>query len=161
MGLEKESSSEVITAEKTINVEAGTLPPLMAATLGGLLTTWVTFTPCFLWIFLGAPFIERLRNNQNLPAALSAITAAVVGVILNLAVWFGLHVVFAEVKPLDAPGLDLLIPVLSSVNLAAAALTVIALLAVLWRGMGTIQVLLLCGRFDSLSHLVPCFSFCF
>ena len=72
--------------------DAGTLPPLMAATLGGLLTTWVTFTPCFLWIFLGAPFIERLRNNQNLTAALSAITAAVVGVILNLAVWFGLHV---------------------------------------------------------------------
>lgn len=125
--------------------DAGTLPPLMAATLGGLLTTWVTFTPCFLWIFLGAPFIERLRNNQNLTAALSAITAAVVGVILNLAVWFGLHVVFAEVKPLDAPGLDLLIPVLSSVNLAAAALTVTALLAVLWRGMGTIQVLLLCA----------------
>jgi chromate transporter len=65
--------------------EAGTMSPLMAGTLGGLLTTWVTFTPCFLWIFLGAPFIERLRENQVLTAALTAITAAVVGVILNLA----------------------------------------------------------------------------
>ena len=58
------------------------------ATLGGLLTTWVTFTPCFLWIFFGAPFVEALRGNKALAAALGAITAAVVGVILNLAVWF-------------------------------------------------------------------------
>jgi chromate transporter len=69
--------------------DAGGLSPLMAGTLGGFLTTWVTFTPCFLWIFLGAPFIERLRDNKILTAALTAITAAVVGVILNLAVWYG------------------------------------------------------------------------
>ncbi len=71
--------------------DPGTLPPMLAGTLAGLLTTWVTFTPCFLWIFLGAPFIERLRGNQALGGALAAITAAVVGVILNLAVWFALH----------------------------------------------------------------------
>lgn len=70
---------------------AGNLTPLGAASLGALLTTWVTFVPCFLWIFLGAPFIERLRTVVTLQAALSAITAAVVGVVLNLAVWFGLH----------------------------------------------------------------------
>jgi chromate transporter len=70
----------------------GNLSPLMAATLGALITTWVTFTPCFLWIFLGAPYIEKLRNQQQLTAALSGVTAAVVGVILNLAVWFGIHV---------------------------------------------------------------------
>jgi chromate transporter len=73
---------------------AGPLRRCSRATLGGLLTTWVTFTPCFLWIFLGAPFIEALRGNKALSAALGAITAAVVGVILNLAVWFALHVLF-------------------------------------------------------------------
>ncbi len=72
------------------------LPPVAAATLGALITTWVTFTPCFLWIFLGGPYIERLRGNEKLGAALSAITAAVVGVILNLAVWFALRVFFPQ-----------------------------------------------------------------
>src|SRR4029079_9356230 len=70
----------------------GTLPPLLSATAGALITTWTTFVPCFLWIFLGAPHIEQLRGNVKLTAALSAVTAAVVGVILNLAVWFGKHV---------------------------------------------------------------------
>jgi chromate transporter len=72
----------------------GNLSPLLAATLGALITTWTTFVPCFLWIFLGAPYIERLRGNRRLTSALSTVTAAVVGVILNLAVWFGLHVIF-------------------------------------------------------------------
>ena len=71
--------------------DPGTLSPMLAGTLGGLLATWVTFTPCFLWIFLGAPFIETLRGNKGLAGALTAITAAVVGVILNLSIWFALH----------------------------------------------------------------------
>ena len=74
--------------------QPGALSPLAAATIGAAITTWVTFVPCFLWIFLGAPHIEQLRGNERLSAALSAVTAAVVGVILNLAVWFGLHVLF-------------------------------------------------------------------
>ena len=69
----------------------GALAPLTAATLGAAITTWATFLPCFIWIFLGAPYVERVRENVRLTAALSAITAAVVGVILNLAVWFGWH----------------------------------------------------------------------
>ena len=64
--------------------------------LGGVLVTWVTFTPCFLWVFLGAPYVEALRGIAALGAALSAVTAAVVGVILNLAVWFGVHVIFRD-----------------------------------------------------------------
>jgi chromate transporter len=64
----------------------GALPPLLAGVLGGLLTTWVTFAPCFLWVFAGAPFIEALRGVRALGAALSAISSAVVGVILNLTV---------------------------------------------------------------------------
>lgn len=75
------------------------LPPLLAATLGALLTTWVTFVPCFLWIFLGAPHVERLHGNEPVTGALSSITAAVVGVILNLAVWFGLHVLVPDDRP--------------------------------------------------------------
>jgi len=72
----------------------GNLPPLLAATLGAAITTWATFVPCFMWIFLGAPYIELLRGNVRLSAALSTVTAAVVGVVFNLAVWFALHVLF-------------------------------------------------------------------
>ena len=77
------------------------LPPLLAATLGALLTTWATFTPCFLWIFVGGPHIEQLRGNEKLTSALSAVTAAIVGVILNLAVWFALHVFFPSAGVID------------------------------------------------------------
>lgn len=121
--------------------DAGGLSPLMAGTLGGLLTTWVTFTPCFLWIFLGAPFIERLRDNQILTAALTAITAAVVGVILNLAVWFGLHVVFEDLRTITSFGLDLDIPVWSTLNVAAAGLVIAAMIAVFHFRLGTVTVL--------------------
>src|SRR5215468_6967693 len=92
------------------------LSPMVAGTLGGLLATWVTFTPCFLWIFLGAPFIEVLRENKPLNGALSAITAAVVGVVLNLAVWFALHTVFRQVTPVHGYGLAFDVPVLGSVD---------------------------------------------
>jgi chromate transporter len=77
------------------------ISPLLAATTGALLTTWVTFTPCFLWIFLGGPYIERLRGVAWLTSALSAITAAVVGVVVNLAVWFGLNALFPNHQRLD------------------------------------------------------------
>ncbi len=125
--------------------EAGDMPPLMAATLGGLLTTWVTFTPCFLWIFLGAPFIERLRDNKVLTAALTAVTAAVVGVILNLAVWFGLHVVFDEVRTITSFGLHLDVPVWSSINLAAVALVLAAIVAAFGFKLGPVTVLTGCA----------------
>lgn len=81
--------------------QPGNLAPFHAATLGALVTTWATFVPCFIWIFMGAPYIERLRGNKGLTAALSAVTAAVVGVVLNLAVWFGLHVLFPNDGRLD------------------------------------------------------------
>ena len=79
----------------------GQLPPILSATLGALVTTWTTFEPCFLWIFLGGPYIEKLRGNEALTTALSAVTAAVVGVVLNLAVWFGLHVIFLYGNTVD------------------------------------------------------------
>lgn len=123
----------------------GTLPPLLAGTLGGLLTTWVTFAPCFLWIFLGAPFIERLRDNKILTAALTAITAAVVGVILNLAVWFGLHVVFSEVVEFSAFGLNLDIPMLASIDWLSALLITAAMIAIFRFGLGPVTVLAGCA----------------
>jgi chromate transporter len=117
--------------------DPGALAPLAAGSLGALLTTWVTFAPCFLWIFLGAPHIERLRGNRALSAALTAISAAVVGVILNLAIWFALHVVFREVITLESWGLNLALPNPASVDWAAAALAVAALLAVFRFKVGT------------------------
>lgn len=125
--------------------EATGLSPLMAGTLGGLLTTWVTFTPCFLWVFLGAPFVEGLRDSKIMTAALTAITAAVVGVILNLAVWFGLHVVFDEVRTLTSFGLDLDVPVWSSANSAAVVLVLAAFVAAFRLRLGPVPVLAGCA----------------
>jgi chromate transporter len=110
--------------------QATGLHPMLAGTLGGLLTTWVTFVPCFLWIFLGAPFVERLRGNRALAAALSTVTAAVVGVILNLGLWFALHTLFGEVRAIETGPLDFDLPVPGSLDVAAALLTAVAIIAV-------------------------------
>lgn len=121
--------------------EAGWAMPLLAGTIGGLLTTWVTFAPCFAWIFLGAPFMEGLRSNKALSAALSAVTAAVVGVILNLSIWFAIHVVWREVARIEAWPLSLELPVLTSIDWAAAALSALALFAVFRLKLGMTTVL--------------------
>jgi len=109
----------------------GTLDPILAGTIGAAITTYVTFVPCFLWIFLGAPFIESLRGNAALVGALTAITAAVVGVILNLVVWFAVHVLFADVGEIHVYGIKLLVPDWASLDWAAALLAVAAALAML------------------------------
>src|SRR5207237_3738251 len=120
---------------------AGPLNPLVAATFGAILTTWVTFVPCFLWIFLGAPFIERLRGNQALSGALTGITAAVVGVILNLAVWFALHALFGRVieRPLPVGALE--VPVWTTVHLPALLLTLTAAVAIFRFRVGMLPAL--------------------
>ncbi|MCK1721129.1 chromate efflux transporter [Bradyrhizobium sp. 141] len=117
------------------------LSPMLAATLGGLLATWVTFTPCFLWIFVGAPYIERLRGNTGLAGALSAITAAVVGVILNLSIWFALHTLFRETVPVHAFPLDFDRPVLTSVDIPALLLSIAAATAIFRFKLGMLTVL--------------------
>ncbi|MEX2455116.1 MAG: chromate efflux transporter [Rhodospirillaceae bacterium] len=119
----------------------GALDPMLAGTLGAILTTWVTFVPCFLWIFLGAPWIERLRGNRVLNAALTAITAAVVGVILNLAVWFGTHALFAEVAERTAYGFRLYVPAWETLDPGMLLLTVGALVATLRFGAGMLPTL--------------------
>lgn len=110
--------------------DPGSLPPLLAGTLGGLLATWVTFAPCFLWIFLGAPYVERLRGSRALSGAMSAITAAVVGVILNLAIWFSLHTLFRQLRRIEAGGLSFDAPVLASADPVAIALAAMAAVAI-------------------------------
>ncbi|WP_193212386.1 chromate efflux transporter [Luteolibacter marinus] len=104
--------------------------PLASAALGALVTTWVTFLPCFLWIFLGAPYIERLRGNESVASALSAVTAAVVGVVLNLAVWFAVHALF---------------PAGGSLDLFVAIATVIAFWLMQWRKWQMIPVVGVCA----------------
>ncbi|WP_426407453.1 chromate efflux transporter [Bradyrhizobium ganzhouense] len=121
--------------------DASGLSPMLAATLGGLLATWVTFTPCFLWIFVGGPYIERLRGNTGLAGALSAITAAVVGVILNLSIWFALHTLFRETVPVHAFPLDFDRPVLSSVDIPALVLSLAAATAIFRFKLGMLTVL--------------------
>ena len=124
---------------------SGGLDPLVAATLGAILTTWVTFTPCFLWIFAGAPFVERLRGNRALSAALAAITAAVVGVILNLALWFAIHTLFGKIRAVPFAMGMIELPVLSSINIAGLALTLAAIIAVFRFKAGVLPVLLACS----------------
>lgn len=125
--------------------DAGSLSPMMAGTLGGLLATWVTFTPCFLWIFLGAPFIELLRGNKAVAGALTAITAAVVGVILNLAIWFAIHTLFRETFAVRTFGLSFDAPLLTSVDGWALALSVAAAVAMFRFNMGAIATLMACS----------------
>jgi chromate transporter len=121
--------------------DPGSLPPMLAATLGGLLATWVTFTPCFLWIFVGAPYIETLRGNKGLAGALSAITAAVVGVILNLSIWFALHTLFRETTPVRSFGLSFDMPQLSSIDVPGLVLAIAAATAVFRFNLGMLTVL--------------------
>lgn len=123
----------------------GDLPPLLAGGLGALLTLWVTFAPCFLWIFLGGPYVEALRGNRALASALGAITAAVVGVIMNLALWFGLHVLFREIRPIEIFGLSPDWPVLASLDWRAALLSAGAMLAMLRFRIGMIPTLAACA----------------
>ncbi|HET7084603.1 MAG TPA: chromate efflux transporter [Rhizomicrobium sp.] len=115
----------------------GALDPVMAGTLGGLIAMWCTFVPSFLWIFLGGPYVEALIGNRRLNAALSAVTAAVVGVILNLALWLAMHTLFAasmQVGPLS-------VPVPASVNWAAMAIAAGAMVAIFRFRCGIIPVL--------------------
>jgi chromate transporter len=118
--------------------------PYLAATLASMLVTWVTFMPSYLYIFLGAPWIEHLRGNQRLNATLSAITAAVVGVVLNLACWFALRTLFGEVADVQAGPLHLSVPTWSTIDWAALVLSAGACVAMLRYGVGMIWTLAVC-----------------
>lgn len=125
--------------------DPGLLEPGVAGILGASLTTWVTFVPCFLWIFAGAPYIERLRGSRALSGALAGVTAAVVGVIANLAVWFSIHALFDATSKVSVAQATFEIPVWASIDLAALTIVVIAG-ALAFRFERSVPVLLLvCG----------------
>jgi chromate transporter len=123
--------------------EAAPFSPLVAATLGAAMTTWTVFAPSFLWIFAGAPFIEDVRNNKRLAGALAAITAAVVGVILNLAVWFTLHVLFRTITEAHAGPIRYFAIEWASLDVKAAVLTAIAAALVFLLHRGLIQTVVI------------------
>ncbi|MEQ1653368.1 MAG: chromate transporter, partial [Hyphomicrobium sp.] len=106
--------------------ESGGGSPVAMGIAGAVVTLWATFAPCFLYIFAGAPYIERLKSAPRLKSALSAITAAVVGVVLNLSVWFALHVIFRKVDDVQAGPLHLALPDPASLDWTAAALALLA-----------------------------------
>jgi chromate transporter len=133
---------------------AAGLPPLLSGTLGGLLATWVTFLPSFFFIFLGAPYVETLRGNKALAGALAAITAAVVGVILNLAIWFALHAIFAETRPFAGFGMRFDMPVAASLDWAALLLAAGAMLAMLRFHVGLASTLFACAALGAAWRLI-------
>jgi chromate transporter len=123
----------------------GDLDPWVAAVIASLLVTWVTFVPCFLFILLGAPYVERLRGNRGLAAALAGITAAVVGVIASLAVFFALHTLFDSTGRVTAGPLDVEYPHLASVDVAALGITALGCVLIFWRGWSVLRTLGVCA----------------
>ncbi|MFD1733898.1 chromate transporter [Deinococcus malanensis] len=119
------------------------LTPLAAGILASFVVTWATYAPCFLWIFLGAPYIEQLRGNKALSGALTAITAAVVGVILNLSVWFALNTLFSKVGETHLGPLRLYTPDWTTLSVPSLVLSVIAGIALFRFNLGTIPTLAL------------------
>lgn len=117
------------------------LEPLLAGTIGATVTLWVTFVPSFLFIFVGAPFVERLSRNRRVAGALAAVTAAVVGVIANLALWFGLHVLFADMGEVTFGPFSVPVPDMASFDLAAAVIAFAAAIALLRYHIGVVPVL--------------------
>ncbi|MCK0121474.1 chromate efflux transporter [Loktanella sp. F6476L] len=115
------------------------------ALIAGVLTLWVTFVPCFIWIFAGAPLIDWLEQQPRLKAALAGITAAVVGVIANLSVWFALHVFFGSVTPFTAGPITSVWPDLTTVQPLAIALSGLAGVLLLWRHINLLWVLFICA----------------
>jgi chromate transporter len=133
----------------------GGLNPMLAAVLGAAMTAWVTFVPSFLFIFAGAPYVESLRGNAALHAALRAVTAAIVGVILNLALWFALHTLFGRLTPLHAGPIIVELPVPATLDVPAAGLAALAMLAILRFKAGLAATLLGCAALGAAIRLLP------
>jgi chromate transporter len=132
--------------------QPGALAPMFAGMLGAVFVTWVTFVPSFIWIFLGAPYVERLRQNRYLSAALAMVTAAVVGVIANLALWFALHVLFLDVREVSFGVATITWPDWRSADLVAISLTIAAGLALLHWRVNLVKVLLASGAIGYIAH---------
>jgi len=135
--------------------DPGPLDPWVAALIGALLTTWVTFVPCFLFIFLGAPYIERLRSNRALSAALTGITAAVVGVIANLALYFTLHTLFAKTRAATWGPVQLELPDVTTLRPLAVGITIAAILMIFRLRWSMLRTLGACALLGLAAALTP------
>jgi chromate transporter len=113
--------------------------------LGALVTLWAIFAPCFLFIFVGAPYVERLTHAPRLAAALQSVTAAVVGVIANLSLWFALHVLFARVEELYLGPVRLFVPELASIDVVALTLSALAMVLIFWLRRSIVETLSVCA----------------
>jgi chromate transporter len=131
----------------------GSLDPWVAGIVASLLTTWVTFVPCFLFILLGAPYVERLRGNKSLSAALTGITAAVVGVIANLGLYFAVHTLFSTTRSVNEGPFHLQLPDLSSVRPVPVAITVVAAVLVFRLKWSVLRVLGACAALGLIAGL--------
>ena len=134
--------------------DPGPFDPWVAAVLAALLTTWVTFVPCFLFIFLGAPYVERLRGNRGLSSALTGITAAVVGVIANLAVYFALHTLFARTRTATWGPVSVELPELTTVDPVAVTIALVAGVLVFARRWSVLRTLGACAGLGLVAALV-------
>jgi chromate transporter len=135
--------------------QPGGLDPLTAAVLASLVVTWVTFVPCFLWIFLGGPYIERLRGRPGIEGPFSGITAAVVGVILNLAIWFALHFLFGRVEEETFGGfIHLSVPIGATIDYLALGLTLLGIVLVFRYRAGIFTTLLACTGVGFVARLL-------
>ncbi len=134
--------------------DPGTLHPMVAGALGSVVTTWVTYVPCFLFVFVGAPYVEHLRGRKELNAALSAITAAVVGVILNLALWFSVRTLFSATERPAWPALDLELPVWSTVDPVAVAIALGAGIALFVLKRGILEAIAVSAAFGAAVRLL-------
>ena len=150
LGLAETTPGPLILVTEFVGYMAGfRASGLQGSITGGLaaaaMALWVTFAPCFLWIFAGAPYIERLANMPRLSGALSAITAGVVGVIANLALWFGLHVLFADLSRIETGPVTMTWPVWSSINIAALGMFVLSAVMLLKLHAGLVKTLGVCA----------------
>ncbi|WP_108815064.1 chromate efflux transporter [Loktanella sp. Alg231-35] len=154
LGLAETTPGPLILVTQFVGMVAGlaNAGPGMAV-LAGMLTLWVTFVPCFIWIFAGAPLIDWLDGRPRLRAALAAITAAVVGVIANLSVWFALHVIFERVNPVVIGPIKTVLPVFSTLNPLALALACTAAVLLLWRHWSLPLVLLISAALSLLASI--------
>lgn len=135
--------------------EPGGLDPWVAAVLGGLLTTWVTFVPCFVFIFLGAPYVERLRGDRAVSAALGGITAAVVGVIANLALYFGVHTLFSRTSDVDVGPIHVVAPHLDAIRPVSVAIAVVATVLIFRFEWSVLRTLGICASLGLIASFMP------
>ena len=125
--------------------DPGPLNPWAAAVLGSLITVWVTFVLCFLFVLLGAPYVERLWHNRSLTAALTGITAAVVGVIANLAAYFAVHTLFSGTRTVDVGPIHTTVPELGTLQVEAVAVMALACWLIFGRGWSALKTLGACA----------------